>query len=288
MKSRLHLRARRAATHLLDGQYASIHRGRSLDFTDLRDYVVGDEVADIDWKATARTGEPLVRRSAAERRHRVLFALDTGRDLAARSANGEPKRDIAVEAVGVLGWLALRHGDEVGLVLGDAEGLEQLPFRAGEAALERGLRRLHDRPRLDGPRSDLAEVLERVRRTVRHRTLLVVVADETEFDDRIAGLVSTLAAQHEVVWLELADADLGRAAATGRPVYDVDGGWSLPAMLHGDRRLRAEADAAAAERRERMRAHFDRHAVSTARLGARDEVVGELLAMLKARRHARG
>ena len=283
--ARLHLRARRATSHLLDGQYASIHRGRSLDFTELRDYVVGDEVADIDWKATARTGSPLVRRSAAERRHRVLLVADTGRDLAAAAPSGEPKRDLAIEALGVLGWLAIRHGDETALVLGDAEGIEQAPFLASEAALERGLRRLHSRPRLDGPRSDLPGVLERVRRTVRHRTLLVVAADEVEFDDDLARLVATLAAQHELVWLEIADADPARAG--GGRSYDVDGEWTMPAALHRSRRLHEEYDRAQLERRERMRAHLDRHAIPFARLESRDAVVPELLRMLKSRQHAR-
>lgn len=287
VRSRLHLGAHRAATHLLDGQYPSIHRGRSLDFTDLREYELGDEVGDIDWKATARTGTPLVRRSAAERRHRILFAVDTGRDLAAVAASGEPKHEIAIQAIGTLGWLALRHGDEVGVVLGDADGVEQLPYRVREAELERALRRVRDRPRLDGARSDLQAVLERVASTVRHRTVLVVVAGEVEFDDELAALVARLAAQHELIWLEIADADPGLERVRGERVYDVDGDWAMPTLLRGHRGLRDELAAAMVERRERMRTHFDRHAVSSARLENVPATVPALLRMLKARRHAR-
>lgn len=114
VKSRLYVRARRPVAHLLEGQYASIHRGRSLDFDDLRDYQPGDEVGDIDWRASARHSAIMVRRYGAERRHRLLFAVAGGRNLGAVSAAGERKADLAVEAVGILGWLALQHGDEVG------------------------------------------------------------------------------------------------------------------------------------------------------------------------------
>ena len=50
---------------MLDGEHGSIHKGRSMDFDDLREYVLGDDVKDLDWKATARSGRPLVKRFVA-------------------------------------------------------------------------------------------------------------------------------------------------------------------------------------------------------------------------------
>lgn len=293
VKSRLYLRARRAVTHLLDGQYASIHRGRSLDFNDLREYVPGDEIGDIDWKATARSGETLVRRYTAERRHRILFVVDSGRNLGVNSAAGDPKYRLAIETVGVLGWLAIRHGDEVGLLLGDEKSATQLPFRASESALERALWQIEASGKTqDAHRSDLPGLLERVRRTVRHRTALVVIADEIEFDDDLERLISTLAVQHELVWIELADAvlageDAVLVGAGNRGGFDVDGSWSMPSALQLDRRLQREYEAAVAQRRERMRAVFDRHGISVGRVADVDAVAPELLRLLKARRHAR-
>ncbi|HET8896291.1 MAG TPA: DUF58 domain-containing protein, partial [Protaetiibacter sp.] len=78
MKSKLFIASTLKSMHPLDGGYASLVRGRSLDFEDLRPYEHGDEVRDIDWRATARAGEPMVKRSYAERRHTILFVVDTG------------------------------------------------------------------------------------------------------------------------------------------------------------------------------------------------------------------
>ena len=114
---------------MLDGEYGSVFKGRSLDFEDLRAYVPGDEVRDIDWKATARHGSPLIRRYVAVRRQTLLLVTDTGRNMAATSADGEDKKDIAVMALGVLGYLALRHRDVVGLVAGDSTGSRSLPAK---------------------------------------------------------------------------------------------------------------------------------------------------------------
>ncbi len=80
VKSKLAIFAHRKARGMLDGEYGSVFRGRSLDFDDLRAYVPGDEVRDIDWKATARHGSPLIRRYVAVRRQTVL--LVTGLSLA--------------------------------------------------------------------------------------------------------------------------------------------------------------------------------------------------------------
>jgi len=73
VKSKLYIVAHRKTWGLLDGEYTSVFRGRSLDYDDLREYVPGDEVRDIDWKATARHGSPLVKRYVADRRQKVVF-----------------------------------------------------------------------------------------------------------------------------------------------------------------------------------------------------------------------
>lgn len=287
VRSRMFLHARRRTLHLLEGQYASLHRGRSMDFDELREYVAGDEVKDIDWKATARTtGLPLVKRYVAERRQRILFVVDRGRDLRALAASGEDKRDLAVMVVGVLGSLALQHGDEVGLVTGDASGVQQLPFRSSSSALEHALHAIHDHARADGPASDLPALLERVRHTIRHRLFLVVIADELAWDDRLAQLVRRLAAQHEAVWVQLADAEPHASAGVAARGYDVDGSWSMPSFLDGAE-LQREYEAAQHERRLAQQELLTRGAVSLARVGAEAEVVPVLLRLLKERSHVR-
>lgn len=286
VKTKMFLHTRRRVLHLLDGQYASLLRGRSMDFDDLREYVPGDEVKDIDWKATARTGgAPLVKRYVAERKHRVLFVVDRGRNLVAHTPSGEVKRDLAIMTVGVLGSIALRHGDEVGIVAGDASGVEQTPFRGSERALESVLRVVNGAPSLDGPVSDLEGLLERVRTTVRGRVFLVVVADECEWTPRLESLVRRLAAQHELVWIELPDADPQVQGPDGARAAEVAGGWRMPEVLRDDPRVR---DAFEYERRKRafaMEDAFDRSAVSLARIPTEDDVIPELLRMMKTRSH---
>jgi uncharacterized protein (DUF58 family) len=120
VKSKLFIHSTRKSLHALDGAYASLLHGRSLDFEDLRKYEYGDQVRDIDWRATARLGTPLVKRSRATRMHTVLFVVDTGRSMSALAADERSKKELAILATGVLGVLTLRHGDDFSTVYGDA------------------------------------------------------------------------------------------------------------------------------------------------------------------------
>lgn len=287
VKSRLFLRSRRRAAHLLDGHYASIHRGSSLDFDDLREYAPGDAIADIDWKATARAGSTLVRRWQDERRHRVCFIVDSGRNMAAHSRGGDPKRDIAISVTGTLGYLAIRHGDEVGLLAGDSVRITTRPFRTGEAALERMLRDIHDGATLEAPVSDTRALLERARRTLRHRALVVVVTDEIELDEELETSVLALCAQHELFWVEIADTDPTEANRRDARIYDVAGDWELPAALREHAGLRRQFAEQYRERRERLRAVLEHRGATVARIERGDDAVPVLLRALKARQHAR-
>lgn len=217
VKSKMAIFAHRKARGMLDGEYGSVFRGRSLDFDDLRAYVPGDEVRDIDWKATARHGSPLIRRYVAVRRQTVLLVTDTGRNMAAESRSGEVKKDIAVLALGVMGYLAHRHGDVVGLVCGDSTATRSLPAKSGEAHLERLLRHVDSHTGLDGAPSRIQDQLGYVARNVKGRHLLFVVADELAADAATAQLLRRLRAQHEVLWLTVRDADLAPSSKRTDP-----------------------------------------------------------------------
>lgn len=208
VKSKMAIFAHRKAHGMLDGEYGSVFRGRSLDFDDLSAYVPGDEVRDIDWKASARHGSPLTRRYVAVRRQTVLLVTDTGRNMAAEARSGEVKKDIAVLALGVLGYLAHRHGNPVGLICGDSVVTRFLPAKSGEAHLERLLRHVDSHAHLEAAPSRIQEQLEYTARNVKGRHLLFVVADEVAADAATGRLLRRLGAQHEILWLTVGDAEL--------------------------------------------------------------------------------
>lgn len=286
VKSQLFVHARRASRSRLEGEYASVFHGRSLDYVDLREYVLGDEVRDIDWKATARHRSPLVKRYVATRKQNLLLVVDTGRGMAATTSSGEVKKDVAVMVCGLIGYLALRHGDLVGLVRGTASSSTSHALRGTETHLELLLRAISAATRLDGDSSNLATQLNWVVRTLRRRLMLVIVADDRDLDPELEGLLRRLHVQHEILWITVADADPTRLGA-GRTAYDVADDHVLPDQVRLDPKVRA-AHAAAVEARVRATGELlDRRGISHLRIGSSTDVVPGVFRLLERQRRGR-
>ena len=116
--ARKHLPSRLARLRELDGASSVMVRGQGTEFDSLRDYVRGDDVRSIDWRATARRKDLVVRTWRPERDRRVVIIIDSGRTAAARIDN-EPRLDTAFESALLLAALATKAGDRVDLVIYD-------------------------------------------------------------------------------------------------------------------------------------------------------------------------
>lgn len=287
VKSKLFIHSTRKSLHALDGAYASLLHGRSLDFEDLRKYEYGDQVRDIDWRATARLGTPLVKRSRATRMHTVLFVVDTGRSMSALAADERSKKELAILATGMLGVLTLRHGDDFTTVYGDASKVRRLAPGRSEGALEHALRTIDRAIDESSAPSDRDALLSFVTRTIPRRMIVVVITDEAPVTSETERMLRRLRVQHDVLWLTLRDAEPVLDHATGRIRSDVDSRWQVPSFVQGDRGIVQELTA----QREADAAHLaellTRMEISHSALGGQDDAVAQLLQLLNRRSNAR-
>ncbi|WP_300268200.1 DUF58 domain-containing protein [Microbacterium sp.] len=287
VKSKLFIHSAQKSMHALDGAYASLLHGRSLDFEDLRAYEYGDQVRDIDWRATARMSEPLVKRHRANRMHTVLFVVDTGRAMTAIAHDEKPKKDLAILATGALGMLALRHGDDFSLVYGDAHRVRRRAPGRSEGSLEHALRTIKSAIEASSAPSDRDGLLSYVARTIARRCIVVIVTDEAPVTADTERMLRRLRVQHDVLWLTLRDADpvLDHASATVRT--DVNTRWDIPDFVHGDAEVLSELIAQQQADAARRAALLDRLEISHATLETQADAVSALLRMLNRRAHVR-
>ncbi|MGH3639205.1 MAG: DUF58 domain-containing protein [Mycobacterium sp.] len=233
------------------GRYALVHT-RSLEFDDLRPYVPGDDVRDIDWKATARSGHVLIKRFVTEKHHKILVVADAGRNTAALAPSGEPKRDVAANVIGALGLITLRRSDEIGMVFGDARGCVDIRLRRGETHIEYMLHRFHQHAAAQPARSSILTQLDWVARHYRRPLLIVVVSDEPDVDSRLDGVLTQLGGSHDVLWAMVSDMPAVGSVGDESAGYDVgDGGLVLSGASLGPRVVEAYQHAES-ERRERL------------------------------------
>ncbi|GAA4812891.1 DUF58 domain-containing protein [Nocardioides caeni] len=287
IKTRLSIHAHRKVRGLLEGDYAAIHVGRGMDFNDLRSYVRGDDVKDIDWKASARARQLLVKRYVAERKHTVLLCVSTGRSMAAMNDAAVDKRDLAVFVSGVMGLLAVQHGDPVGLVHGNSLDQHSQPAKSGELHLERLLGVVHGAIGPGSPAGDLPALLRYVVRTVRRQTILVVVTDDTSLSEDTVDLMRRLSVQHEVLFLTIGDLDPTLPSVADRRLVDVDAGVEIPRWLRRDAPLSREYAELVASEDLQLRRRLDQVGVVHERVADTDGAITAIHRLLERHRHAR-
>lgn len=258
------------------GRYALIHT-RSLEFDELRPYVPGDDVRDIDWKATARSGHTLIKRFVSEKHHKVLVVADAGRNTCAQAPSGELKRTVALHLIGAIGLMTLPRSDEIAMVLGDHRGNVDIRLRRGETHIESLLHRFHhhatDHP---GP-SDILVQLEWVARHYRHRLLIFVVSDEPELSDRLAEVLGSLTARHDVLWALVSDMPAVSAQRGDGRSYEVSDGRTILTGL--DHSVIEDYRRAEAQRREELSEFLTLHRVPHARVTGSMRIRAALTAM---------
>ena len=296
VRARLAIPARKPTQEVLDGEYGSIHRGRSMDFDDLREYTVGDDVKDIDWKATARAGRPLIKRYVASRRHAVLLVVDTGRTMAALADATSLKRDIAVLAAGVFGEVAIRHGDSVGLVAGpvattvggagpgNPHHTAYIPPLRGDVHLERLLRTIHDAIDLGGEPSDPVDLLRYVATHFQRRMIVVVVADDDDLDDRSERMLRRLAAQHEMLYCTIGDVTMTEPALASTTLRAVETGTTIPAYFRSYPGLHDDLTGLARQREAARQATLARAGIGGARVASEHDVIPSIIGLLERQR----
>ncbi len=247
---RLEIRSRHLVEDLFAGRSSSVFKGRGVEFEEVRPYVPGDEVRDIDWNVTARLGEPYIKRFVEERELTVTLVVDVSRSMRFGTAGSE-KRELAAELVAVLGFAAISNNDRVGLVLASDRIEHYVPPARGRTHLLRMLRDvLGTQP--EGRATRLGEAAHFLARVAKRRSLVFWISDfEADVDSRDWR---TLGKRHELTALLLRDPrDETLPAAGWVELEDLESG-SRRLVNTSNRSVRESYARESAERRARLAA----------------------------------
>lgn len=235
---RISMQARKQASATFAGQYRASFRGQGLDFDDFREYSSGDEPRFIDWKVTARTGTPYVRKFYEEREQILLLAIDTSASMHYASAGmQDSKLEYAARIAAVLAYSAALNGDKVGLLLYGRKPHFYLPATKGMKQTLRIVREILASP-TDGADEGMDELATEILRTQRKRAMVFLISDFlTPMDKRALGKLNF---RHELIPIRLCDPCELHLPQAGRVlVRDPESGqlWELPLddpSLHQD------------------------------------------------------
>lgn len=172
---RIEITARRFVDEFFGGEYHSLFKGMGLEFQEVREYVPGDDVKNIDWNVTARANKPFVRKYREERELSVMIAIDLSLSLDFGSCS-DRKRDLAGYVAAALAFSAIRNNDRVGLVLFSEDIELYIPPRKGSRHILRILREaVYFRPR--GRAADISSAVTFVNRVMNRKGIVIFISD---------------------------------------------------------------------------------------------------------------
>lgn len=251
---RMEVRTSRLVDDSLAGRYASVFKGRGMDFDRVRNYVPGDDVRTIDWNVTARTGEPHIKLFTEERELTILLMID----VSASSDFGsvvDSKRELAAEAAGVLAASAIRNRDKVGLVLFSDTVELYIPPGKGRMHIMRLIREtLFFQPASGG--TDIAHALDFANQVVHRKSVIFLVSDfclGAPFEERLAKLRQKLQItnrRHDVIAVSVTDPREETLPDVGRICIEDAESGQVVAIDTGSAKIREAFAKQSRQRRE--------------------------------------
>lgn len=281
---KIEIRTRRVVDEIIGGAYHSVFKGRGIEFDEVREYTVEDDVRDIDWNVTARMGTPFVKKYVEERELNVMLLVDFSASERF-GAKGKEKRRYALETAALLAFSAIRNQDRVGLSIFSDRTELHLPPRSGR---KHGLRLIRELMAFApaGRRTDIGAVLKETIQALHKRSVIFLISDLID-DHNYETSLKIMNRRHDVIAVRILDPhELSWPVRANVLIEDAEKGDQV--MFSGRRRSRLArfADTAAEMHRQAVQ-RCSRAKVDMIDIRCGDDLVKPLISFFQARRHRR-
>lgn len=287
VRKKMNILTQRRVRNVLTGNYGSVFKGRSIDFDDLREYAYGDDVKDIDWKATARSRSIMIRRYVAVRKHNILLVADNGNTMATLAPSGESKQEIATFCAGVMSYIAIHHGDYIGIVYGNKAENNRFALKEDAAYAENFLGKYAKSMQLDGAPSDLNSLLSYVSKSYRERCFLMIITDADGISRVEPDLLRKLHARNEIMVIIVEDSPLTNQLLTSSDTVEIEGKLRLSQYLRKNKRLSKAEKAYRDAQRVGVRKSLRRMGIVCCFIDSVDHAIPRIVTMLEEQKHVR-
>lgn len=230
------IRTNRMTSQILDGSYRSVYKGRSMNFDELREYVAGDDIKDIDWKASARSQKLLVKQYIAEKKHNIMLVFDTNRRMLAHTRLLQEKWQVGLFSAGTLAYLTNKNGDYTGAIFPTLQSIAFFPFKTGLFHLEQILEQYETCVSTDNT-SSMNTALDYIVRNFRRRMILILVTDTQGILDIPDTTLKQLLVMNDVLLLHIGDAELCSRSNSSAAIYNMENESYLPSFFTEDKKL---------------------------------------------------
>ena len=197
----IELKTRGLSDQIFSGEYHSAFKGRGMTFSEVRDYLPGDEVRTIDWNVTARFGKPFVKVFEEERELTVMLVADMSAS-ADFGTSEQLKRDLITEVCATVSFSAIQNNDKIGLIIFTDQVELFIPPKKGRKHCLRIIRELLEfKPK--GLSTNIAEALRYLNNVIKKRSITFLISDL--MDEGYSDALKIANRKHDLVALRVSD-----------------------------------------------------------------------------------
>ncbi len=276
---KIEIRTKGMVNNILGGEYQSAFKGRGMEFSEVREYNYGDDIRQIDWNVTARTGDPFIKQFEEEREQTLMLCVDIS-PSGIFGSNDQSKMELSIEICAVLAFSAIKNGDKVGLVLFTDEIEKVIPPKKGRKHVLRLIRELLTTdPK--GTGTDLSEALSYVNRLLNRRAIVILASDFQ--DDEYDKQMKITSRKHDLVNILINDKledelpDLGLV-----PLRDAETGEEV-LVDTSSKKVRQEYQKKRKIQKKKLRNQFMRMKIDTIELDTNTSYIRPLMSFFRRR-----
>ena len=278
VKANLSIYTKKKTSNILEGSYNSIYKGKSMNFEDLREYVIGDNIKDIDWKASARSNKILIKQYIAEKKHNILFILDTGKKMQADTIESESKKEVALMTTGTIAYLVNKHGDSVSAIYKGKENIKFFPFQSGLYNIERILN-CYDKE--NDVENDLEILVDYAMKYIKRRMIIFIITDIDGMVSLSEQTLKKISLKHDVMIVNISD-----ALMTGINAFDIEQENYIPEYLLEDERLKKAEIEVKNQVYESVKEKLKKYNIMTTTINKQEDIVKDVYKLLERRKNA--
>jgi len=276
---KIEIKTKGLSKHIFSGEYHSAFKGRGMSFSEVRDYQYGDDVRNIDWNVTARTGDPHIKVFEEDRELTVMLIVDISKSSYFGSVN-QFKSELTAEISAIIAFSAITNNDKVGAILHTDKVEKYIPPKKGKSHILRIIREIiFLKPQSNG--TSLNEALIYLNNIQKKRAIVFVLSDFMCLGYESA--LSVASKRHDIIGLHIYDQiekdlpNVGLINAT-----DAESGKQV-VLDTSSKRIRTKYNNWFADNFEYFKTTFNRYRSDNISINTKDDYVKLLLQFFKRR-----
>lgn len=279
IKGNISIYSNKKTNNILDGTYKSIYMGKSMNFENLREYVINDDIKDIDWKVSARSGKLYIKQFIAEKKHNILLVIDNNIGMGADTDKLENKKEIALITAGTIGYIAIKNNDYVGMIYKNSEKIKFQPFKYNLYDLEKYLCEFD--LSIPSENDNINDTLEYICKNINKKMIIFVITDINGIENIKSKTLKKINQKNNLLIININDNYM-----YGNNIYDINENKYIPKFLTNNKRLYDIEKKVKEEILLKNTKKFKKNSTNIVSISSRKEINFNLIKLLEEHKYA--